>query len=476
MMKLETRPVLLVGVLASALSAAACAKSEPANLPPPDTRQVPADAAAVHLSFAPIVKKAAPAVVNVYSRRVVRTQVDPFWGMFMNGGIPQERVAQSLGSGSIVRPDGVILTNHHVIDGATEIKVVTADRREWPATVLLDDPRADLAVLKIDTAGERLPALAIDDTTDVQVGDLVLAIGDPFGVGQTVTNGIVSALARSDMSAGGSVSSFIQTDAAINPGNSGGPLVDMNGDLIGVDTAILSPGSGTSSGVGFAIPAALAKQVVTTALGGGHAMVRPWLGVKAQPLTEEMAKSFGLSAPQGVVAAEVWPDGPAARAGVASGDIIVSVNGQPVNDAGALNYSVATLTPGASVSLVVRKAGGAERTLEAHLTTPPSAPAKDQRTIEGRNPLNGATVINLSPAAASDLGLDPFAGTGVIVTGIAGGYAGNLGLQPGDFIRQINGVAITTVAQLVAALATPADGWTIVIQRGGQTITARVRV
>jgi len=473
-MKLDSRPILLSGLLAAALGSASCAKSEPAALPTPDHREVPTDAASLRLSFAPIVRKTAPAVVNVYSRRMVRTQVDPFWGMFMGGGIPQERVAQSLGSGSIVRADGVILTNHHVIDGAQEIKVVTADRREWAATVLLDDPRADLAVLKIDTAGERLPALAIDDTTDVQVGDLVLAIGDPFGVGQTVTNGIVSALARSDMSST-SVSSFIQTDAAINPGNSGGPLVDMNGDLIGVNTAILS-GSGTSSGVGFAIPAALAKQVVATALGGGHAMVRPWLGVKAQTVTGDMAKSLGLATPEGVVAADVWPDGPAARAGVGRGDVIVSVNGQPVNDPGALNYSVATLAPGASVSLVVRKVSGGERTLEAHLATPPDSPPKDQRTIDGRNPLGGATVINLSPAAATDLGLDPFAGSGVIVTAIAGGYAANLGLQPGDFIRQINGQPITTVAELVSAISAPANGgWIIVIQRGGQTITARVR-
>jgi Do/DeqQ family serine protease len=474
-MKLDSRPILLSGLLAAALGSASCAKSEPANLPAPDHREVPTDAASLRLSFAPIVKKTAPAVVNVYSRRVVRTQVDPFWGMFMNGAIPQQRVAQSLGSGSIVRADGVILTNHHVIEGAQEIKVVTADRREWPATVLLDDPRADLAVLKIDTAGERLPALAIDDATDVQVGDLVLAIGDPFGVGQTVTNGIVSALARSDMSST-SVSSFIQTDAAINPGNSGGPLVDMNGDLIGVNTAILS-GSGTSSGVGFAIPAALAKQVVATALGGGHSIVRPWLGVKAQTVTGDMAKSLGLSTPEGVVAADVWPDGPAARAGVGRGDVIVSVNGQAVNDPGALNYAVATLSPGASVSLAVRKVGGGERTLEARLATPPDSPPKDQRTLDGRNPLNGATVINLSPAAATDLGLDPFAGSGVIVMGISGGYAANLGLQPGDFIRQVNGQAITSVAQLASVISTPADGgWTIVIERGGQTITARVRV
>src|SRR5665213_506214 len=256
--------------------------------------RVPPDAATMKMSFAPIVRRAAPAVVNVFSRRVVRAQVDPFWAMF-SSGVPRERVEQSLGSGSIVRADGVILTNHHNIEGAQEIRVVTADRREWPATVILDDARADLAVLKIDAKGERLPTLAIDDAVSPQVGDLVLAIGDPFGVGQTVTNGIVSALARSQ---GGSndYAVFIQTDAAINPGNSGGPLVDMNGDLIGVNTAILSQ-SGTSSGVGFAIPAALAKQVVSAALGGGHAVVRPWLGAKTQMLSDQLAKSLGLATP-----------------------------------------------------------------------------------------------------------------------------------------------------------------------------------
>ena len=464
------RPTLLVLALAAAIGQASCAKSQPADLPAP--RQVPTSLAAERLSFAPVVKKAAPAVVNVFSRRVVRTQVDPFWGMFMGGGIPQERVAQSLGSGSIVRPDGVILTNHHVIEGAQEITVVTYDRREWPAKVLLDDPRADLAVLKIDTGGQRLPAIAIDAASDVQVGDLVLAIGDPFGVGQTVTNGIVSALARSDIGSN-SVTSFIQTDAAINPGNSGGPLVDMNGDLIGVNTAILS-GSGTSSGVGFAIPAALARQVVTTALGGAHAVVRPWLGVKAQALTGEMARSLGLSTPEGVIAVDVWPGSPAAEAGVARGDVIVSVNGQPVNDPTALNYSVATLAPGGTATLVVRKSGGAPRTVQARLAAPPDTPAKDQRTLAGRNPLAGATVVNLSPAAANDLGLDPFAGTGVVVTGVAGGYAASF-LQPGDFIRQINGQNITSTAQLAAVLAAPTNAWTIAVQRGAQTFQIQVR-
>ncbi|HEY2708384.1 MAG TPA: Do family serine endopeptidase [Caulobacteraceae bacterium] len=470
----NARPLLLVSLLSASLGAASCAKSQPANLPPPDHREVPGDAATMRLSFSPIVKRTAPAVVNVFSKRMVRTQVDPFWGMFMGGGgVPQQRVAQSLGSGSIVRADGVVITNHHVIDGAQEITVVTADRREWPATVLLDDPRADLAVLKIDTKGERLPTISIDDTSDVQVGDLVLAIGDPFGVGQTVTNGIVSALARSDVGVN-NFSSFIQTDAAINPGNSGGPLVDMNGDLIGVNTAILS-GSGTSSGVGFAIPAALVKQVVTTALGGAHAVVRPWLGIKPQALTGDMARSLGLAAPQGVLVADIWPDGPAAKAGVQRGDVIVSLNGQAVNDPTSLNYAAATLAPGASVSLVVRKAGGADHTVSARLSTPPDAPAKDERTLTGNNPLNGATVINLSPAAATDLGLDPFAGTGVIVTGIAGGYAARLGLQPGDFIRSVNGLSINTVAGLSAAISAPAQTWTLVIERNGQRITAQVQ-
>jgi Do/DeqQ family serine protease len=468
------KPLSLLLALVIASATASCAKSQPAaGLPAPAAREVPASAASMRLSFAPVVRKAAPAVVNVYSRRVVRTQVDPFWGMFMGGGIPQNRVEQSLGSGSIVRADGVILTNHHVIAGAQEIMVVTQDRREWPAQVLLDDPRADLAVLKIDAKGEKLPTIAIDDATDVQVGDLVLAIGDPFGVGQTVTNGIVSALARSDIGSN-NYSFFIQTDAAINPGNSGGPLVDMNGDLIGVNTAIVSS-SGGSSGVGFAIPATMAKQVVTTALGGAHAMVRPWLGAKTQAINGEMAKSLGLSAPQGVLVAEVWPGGPAARAGVARGDVIVSVDGEAVNEPSGLDYRIATKAAGAGATLAVRKAGGAERRVDVRLEAPPNEPAKDERTLTGANPLNGATVINLSPAAAEELGADPFSGRGVLVIRVAGGYAVNLGLQPGDFIRTVNGAPIATVAQLAAALGTPTHVWTIQIERGGQTITAQVR-
>ncbi|HEY1561188.1 MAG TPA: Do family serine endopeptidase [Caulobacteraceae bacterium] len=445
-----------------------CSSAAVAQEPLPTPRRVPADAATMQLSFAPIVKRVAPAVVNVYSRRVVRQAVDPFWGMFGQTG---QRTEQSLGSGSIIRADGVILTNHHVIAGAQEIMVVTADRREWPATVLLDDSRADLAVLKIETKGERLPTIPIDAADQPQVGDLVLAIGDPFGVGQTVTNGIISALARSDTGIS-NYSSFIQTDAAINPGNSGGPLVDMAGDLIGVNTAIISA-SGASAGVGFAIPAVMARQVADAAVGGGHAVVRPWLGLKAQALTGEMARSLGLAAPQGVVVTDVWPGGPAARAGIAQGDVIVSVDGREVDDEAALNYRIGTKQSGAEASLVVRRSGGASRTIEARAEAPPATPAPQPLAVSGRNPFSGATVVNLSPASALDYGVDPFAGKGVMIAKVDGGYAQTLGLRPGDFIRQINGKAITTTADVASATQANATSWTIGVERGGRMITAQ---
>ena len=437
----------------------------------PALRRAPPDVATMKMSFAPIVKRVAPAVVNVYSRRVVRQQVDPFWGLFAGGGIPRERVEQSLGSGSIVRDDGVVLTNHHVIANAEEIMVVTSDRREWPARVLLDDARADLAVLKVDTSGERLPTIAIDAADAPQVGDLVLAIGDPFGVGQTVTNGIISALARSDVGIS-DYSFFIQTDAAINPGNSGGPLVDMDGNLIGVNTAILS-GSGTSSGVGFAIPAVMAKQVVDAALGGGHAVARPWLGAKTQALTSEMARGLGLAAPQGVVVTDVWPGGPAARAGIGQGDVVVSVDGEAVNDDAGLSYRVATRKPGETLALVVRRNGGPPRTVRVMVESPPSDPPADARALSGRNPLGGATVVNVSPAAAYQYGVDPFAGRGVMVSHVEGGLAQTMGLQPGDFIRQINGHKISSTTDVADALRESAATWTITIERAGRTITAQ---
>jgi Do/DeqQ family serine protease len=474
-MNTRSAPLALAAIVALCHAQAAWPQASPPPSPvmpspgPVSRDQVPRDAGSMRLSFSPIVKRTAPAVVNVYSRRVVRQQLDPFWSLFA-GGVPRERVEQSLGSGSIVRADGVILTNHHNIAGAQEIRVVTADRREWPATVLLDDARADLAVLKIDPKTERLPTIAMDDATSPQVGDLVLAIGNPFGVGQTVTNGIISALARSEVGLNG-YASFIQTDAAINPGNSGGPLVDMNGDLIGVNTAIVSS-SGASAGVGFAIPAVMAKQVVDAALNGQHAVVRPWLGAKSQALTDEMARSFGMDAPTGVVVTDVWPGAAAARAGIARGDVVLSVAGEVVNDDAGLTYRIATRHLGETVPVVIWR-GGARRTISLTVEGPPATPAADKRTITGRNPLAGATVVNVSPATAQQYGVDPFVAKGVLVAQIDSGYAQNVGVQTGDFIREVNGQKISDTAELAEAMGARAASWLLSIQRGNQVITAR---
>jgi Do/DeqQ family serine protease len=454
-------------VLLAACSPSGKTQAQTAALPAP-TRAVPTSALSMRQSFAPVVKKAAPAVVNISSKRLVRQQVDPFWELF-GLGAPRNRVEGSLGSGVIVRSDGVIVTNNHVVEGGQQITVALADRREFPARVLLADPRLDLAVLKIDVPGDHLPTLAINDTGDTQVGDLVLAIGDPFGVGQTVTNGIVSALNRTADPSGDAASSYIQTDAAINPGNSGGALVDMNGDLIGINSFILSQ-SGTSSGVGFAIPAALVRRVVETAVGGGHTVVRPWLGARLQSVTPDLARSLGLATPSGALVADVWPGGPADRAGVKQGDVIVAVDGQPVVDAPGLNYAIGTRRPGDSLSLGVRR-NGRVQTLTAKAEAPAADPPRDTQLVGGRNPFTGATVENLSPAVAQELGVDAFS-QGVIVAKVGDGPAAQVGLQPGDIVRAVNGRQIRTVRDLIGAANAAPGAWQVTIDRGGQQITA----
>ncbi|MGZ3278375.1 MAG: Do family serine endopeptidase [Caulobacteraceae bacterium] len=427
---------------------------------PSAARRAPSDSAQVKLSFAPVVKKTRQAVVNISSKRVVR-QVDPFFEMF-GMGVPRQRVEGSLGSGVIVRADGVIVTNNHVVEGGQEITVSLSDRREFPAKVLLADAKADLAVLKIDA--KDLPTLAISSGEDLQVGDLVLAIGDPFGVGQTVTNGIISALNRTDAGGG----SYIQTDAAINPGNSGGALVDMDGNLIGVNSMILSR-SGGSQGIGFAIPGPLVRQVVDTALGGGKVVARPWLGVSGQPVTSEIARSLGLDRPQGVLLARVYPGSAAARAGLQQGDAVLAVDGQSIDDEAGLNYRIGTRRPGEAVTLTYQR-GGAARTARATVEAPPSRP-RDEQLVQGENPFDGAVVLNLSPATALDLGVDPFRG-GVVVSEIRGGLSVNADIRPGDLIKEINGRKIEAVADVRAALQGRSRTWSIVIDRNGQQISA----
>jgi Do/DeqQ family serine protease len=462
---------LLIPTLALLASAAplAAARAEPTL--PDAGRVVPASATAMKQSFATVVKRAAPAVVNISSKRTVRQQ-DPFWQMF-GIGAPRNRIEGSLGSGVIVRADGVIVTNNHVIEHGTDITVSLADRREFQAKVLLADARTDLAILKIDLpAGEKLPTMAIGDRSDVEVGDLVLAIGDPFGVGQTVTNGIISAKNRT-ANPDGDAGAYIQTDAAINPGNSGGALVGMDGDLIGVNSFIYSQ-SGQSSGIGFAIPAAVVRRVVETAMNGGHTVVRPWFGARLQSVTPEIAKTMGLATPSGAVVADVWPGGAAARAGVKQGDVVTSVDGEPVVDAAALNYAVGNHRPGETVRVSVRR-DKAERALSVPAEAAPATPARDEKVIDGRNPFQGATVVNLSPAVAEEVGIDPFGRAGVLVTKTAAGVAQQVGVQPGDIIRAVNGRDIKSVTDLTSAVVAPAPVWQVTIERNGRQLTATFR-
>ena len=450
-----------------------CLLAVPGGAAPPQY-VVPQTMSQVQLTFAPVVKRVAPAVVNVYTRSVVQQPVnpffsDPFFRQFFGGagGLSRERVQQSLGSGVIVRADGTILTNNHVIQGGTDIVVALSDKREFKAKVVVADPRTDLAVLKIDAKGENLPTLAFADSDKVQVGDLVLAVGDPFGVGQTVTMGIVSALARTQVSAS-DYQFFIQTDAAINPGNSGGALVTTDGKLAGINTSIVS-NSGGSVGIGFAIPSNMARRILEGSGSGGVKLA--WFGADGQAVTSEIARSIGLPRPGGVLLKSVYPGGPAAQAGLKIGDVVIAVDGVGVDDMQALNYRIATHKAGDAPTMRV-STNGQLRDLAVKLSLPPETP-RQATTIGGRNPLTGARVENLSPAAALDLQLEPTT-TGVAVVAPGRSIAANQGFEAGDIIRSINGTAIHNVAELNRVLGQASGHWDMIIDRGGRKLTLSV--
>ncbi len=458
-------------------------KAEPLRTAPPAPRALPAPPSSmgqVQLTFAPVVKRVAPAVVNVYSKSVLPPQANPFFNdpLFSQlFGTPEmrQRVQQSLGSGVIVRADGLIVTNNHVVEGGSEITVALSDKREFKAKVLLADPRTDLAVLKIDVHGENLPVVPFANSDAVQVGDLVLAIGDPFGVGQTVTMGIVSALARTQISAS-DYQFFIQTDAAINPGNSGGALVTTDGKLAGINTAIYSR-SGGSIGIGFAIPANLVRRVVEGVEGGiksgNTANVQlAWVGASGEPVTSEIASSLGLPRPGGVLLKDVYPGGPLSRAGVKSGEVVQSVDGAAVDDMQSLNYRTATHRPGENVRMHVA-AGKSGRDVTVTLVLPPETPPREAQTIAGRNPLTGAKVENISPATATELQIDVMSKGVAIVSVNSSGIAANYGFQPGDIVRNINGSAVNRVGELVRLL-NAGNHWDMVIERDGRKLTLSV--
>ena len=447
-------------------------------------KKVPQSRVEVQLSYAPLVKLVAPAVVNIYTRRVVQEVVrsplfnDPFFKRFFGQGFgfgpaqKQRRQQNSLGSGVIVAADGLIVTNHHVIKGADEITVALSDRREFAATLVLDDEGTDLAVLRIDIDGEKLPYLEFRDSDEVEVGDLVLAIGNPFNVGQTVTSGIVSAKARTGVGVS-DFQFFIQTDAPINPGNSGGALIGMDGRLIGVNTAIFSR-SGGSHGIGFAIPSTMVRVVVESAKRGLDYVQRPWLGAATQEMNAEIAQSLGLDRPVGAIIRAIYPGGPADRAGLQVGDVILEFDGHPIDDPDTLVFRLGTRVIGRGVDVFYWR-GGSRGKAVLLLVRAPEEPPRDVTDLAGPHPLSGAKIANLSPALAEELGISTLA-RGVIVLKVKGGSAAQrLRFRPGDRLLQVNGRDIKTVAEAVDAIKSRREEWRITIRRGDQTFNIAVR-
>ncbi|TAL80228.1 MAG: DegQ family serine endoprotease [Beijerinckiaceae bacterium] len=451
-----------------------CAASRAAEAP----RQVPSSRAEITFSYAPVVKKVQPAVVNVYASRTEQRPRNPlfddpvfrhFFGGTAGGGGKQ--IARSLGSGVIVDPSGLVVTNVHVIAGMTDVKVALSDQREFDADIVLRDQRTDLAVLRLRGHGP-FPYAELGDSDKLEVGDLVLAIGDPFGVGQTVTQGIVSALARTQVGIS-DYRFFIQTDAAINPGNSGGPLVDMHGRVVGINSEIFTQ-TGSTVGIGFSIPSDMVKLIVETAKSGGKRVRRPWLGASLQRVSRSIADSLGLDRPIGALVVDVVPNGPAAEAGMKHGDLITSVDGQTVDDAEAFGYRFATKPLGSTAEIGIVRSGK-PMTLKVKLAPAPEIPPRDPITIKGSSPFAGATVVNLSPAVAEEMSIQE-PKKGVVISKIEpGSTAAAVSLHTGDVVIAVNDTKIATTRDLEKATAGQRYYWKLSIARGNQVITTVIR-
>ncbi|MGO9390938.1 Do family serine endopeptidase [Rhodoblastus sp.] len=438
-------------------------------------RAIPQSKAEVNLSFAPLVKKAAPAVVNVYAQRLDKQPRNPifndpiFQRFFGDGRRPGGATAQSLGSGVIVDPSGLVVTNFHVIEGMTDVKVALSDRRELPAEILLRDQRSDLAILRIKSSEKDFPVLEMGDSDAIEVGDLALAIGDPFGVGQTVTQGIISALARTEIGIS-DYGFFIQTDAAINPGNSGGALIDMQARLIGINSAIFSQ-SGGSVGIGFAIPVNMVKNVVAAAKSGGKEVRRPWLGANLQNVSRDIAESLGLDRPAGALVAEVDPHGPAAAGGLKRGDVIVAIDGQAVQDSGGVGYRLGARPLGGVASLAVRR-DGKPVVVSLNLVAAPENPPRDLIKIKGACPFAGASVVNISPATMEEFSIANSRDGVAVVDVEEGAPASMVGFQKGDIVVSLSGEKIGSTRDLERLCGQHPYVWKLSINRGGQMITS----
>ncbi len=438
-------------------------------------RRLPFGREEMQLSFAPLVAETAPAVVNVYASQQVDARSpfmgDPFFEQFFGRQQMPPRVQSSLGSGVIVDPSGLVITNFHVIRGADEVKIATSDGREYESTILLKDQSLDLAVLKIES-DEEFPVVPIGDSDALLVGDLVLAIGNPFGVGQTTTNGIVSALARSHIGIS-DFGFFIQTDAAINPGNSGGALINMAGELVGINTAIFSQ-TGGSVGIGFAIPSNMASAVLESARGGSDFFERPWIGARFEPVDAQMAEALGMPRPAGALVSDIDEGGPAQQAGVKPGDVVLAMNGAAIEHPDALDYRLATQAIGATVSFTMLRQGQ-EMPVDIALARAPEGVTAEEVVIGGQSPFSGAKVAELSPRLAQRLRVAGRADGVAIVDIDRSSPAARFGFLPGDIVRDVNGVAIDKPQTLAAIVEEGGRWWRFTIERNGQTIRQVLR-
>nr|WP_081894651.1 trypsin-like peptidase domain-containing protein [Ruegeria halocynthiae] len=440
--------------------------------------KVPTSQAEISLGFAPVVKQASPAVVNIYAKIVRQGRAnpffsDPFFQDFFGRGFaePRPRVQNSLGSGVILSDDGYVVSNYHVVGTATEIRVVTTDRREYSAQVVLGDKESDIAILRLQEAKD-LPFLQMRDSDHVEVGELTLAIGNPFGVGQTVSSGIISGLARTGTATGNARGYFIQTDAAINPGNSGGALIDVNGDLIGINTSILTR-SGGSNGIGFAIPANLVAEFLRQAQEGNNSFVSPWAGMAGQHMSADIAESLGLVIPMGVVISDLHPLSPLAEAGLGVGDVITHVDGDEVNSPAEMKFRMSVAGVGGT-SILTRLRGEDSADIKVALVKAPDTPAAEETTLDDQTVMPGLTVLRINPAVIVRMGL-VLSQSGVVVVD-AGPYGGRSGLRVGDVVNSINGEQIKHPQDVVDALTDPGRRVNLDILRGGRSVSLRFRL
>src|SRR5271154_6089270 len=462
------------GISIAHTTANSLAKNPPATLKLADVNEGPSKT-----SYAPVVKTVLPSVVNISSSKIVHSReesaeqmpMDPFFRQFFGEGeghfnIPKDRKEKALGSGIIVSPEGYILTNNHVVDGATDVRVTLSDKREFQARIVGTDPKTDVAILKIDA--KNLTPITIGDSSKVEVGDVALAIGDPFGVGQTVTKGIISATGRGNLGIE-AYEDFLQTDAPINPGNSGGALVNDRGELVGINTAIITHGSGGSEGIGFAVPVNLARNVMDQILKNGK-VTRAYLGILPQDVTPTMARAFGEKEAKGIVVGDVTPSSPAQDAGLNRGDIIQELNGKPIADSNQLRMTVSMRQPGTTVQLKLIR-NGSPRELSVKLAEMPTETAKVKAGEEGvEKAMDGVEVSNLNPQISEQLNLPPST-KGVVVADVdPASKMAEAGLQKGDVIEEVNHQPVKNVSEFQSAVRKGGSDPLFLVNREGRTL------